>query len=64
MIGIYIIINNVNNKIYIGQSWKMEERWKKHRSHTHNQYLKNSIIKYGIENFSFNVLFEITSYRL
>ena len=61
---IYKITNNINNKCYIGQTIKTpEERWKEHKQHafgTHtndvNKSLYKAIRKYGIENFSFEVL--------
>lgn len=67
MIGIYKIKNYINGKIYIGQSWNIEKRWREHRSNdnnSHNYHLYNAFKKYGIENFSFDVLkeFEKTSY--
>ena len=61
---IYKITNNINNKCYIGQTIKTpEERWKEHKQHafgTHandvNKSLYKAMRKYGIENFSFEVL--------
>ena len=61
---IYKITNKINNKCYIGQTIKdPEERWKEHLSHafgTHpndiNKTLYKAIRKYGIENFTFEVL--------
>lgn len=60
MVGIYKITNLENNKIYIGQSINIEERWKDHRT----DYLRSDVLlyramrKYGIENFKFEVLEE------
>ena len=31
MIGIYKITNTKNEKVYIGQSTNIEERWKQHK---------------------------------
>ena len=61
---IYKITNKINNKCYIGQTIKTaEERWKEHQTHafrTHendvNKTLYKAIRKYGLENFTFEVL--------
>lgn len=65
MIGIYKITNLINNKIYIGQSINIEQRWKDHRSRAfqnNKTYLENhlyrAIRKYGLDNFSFEVIEE------
>ena len=63
MVGIYKITNNINNKCYIGQSVHIEERWKEHKSE-YNQERENkktlylAFKKYGIENFSFEIIEE------
>lgn len=64
MIGIYKITNNINNKSYIGKSIKIEQRWKNHifgaMSHKvpieQCSPLQADIRKFGIENFTFQVL--------
>jgi len=61
MIGIYKIVNIVNNKIYIGQSIEIKRRWNDHKSELkrnihHNIYLQKSWNKYGEENFIFEVI--------
>lgn len=61
---IYKITNQVNGKCYIGQTIKSaEERWKEHRQHafgTHpndqNKALYRAIRKYGLDNFTFEVV--------
>lgn len=61
---IYKITNKINNKCYIGQTIKSAEyRWKEHQAHafgTHkndvNKTLYKAIRKYGLENFTFEVL--------
>ena len=61
---IYKITNKINNKCYIGQTIKnAEERWEEHQAHafgTHpndvNKTLYKAIRKYGLENFTFEVL--------
>ena len=37
MIGIYKITNNINGKIYIGQSIDIKERWKQHLYKAYNK---------------------------
>lgn len=61
--GIYKITNKINNKIYIGKSTDIEERWKYHISHynyerEYDKPLYKSFRKYGIENFSFEIIEE------
>lgn len=65
MIGIYKITNLINKKIYIGQSENIERRWKEHRNRPFqkksSQYetpLYKAIRKYGINNFTFEILEE------
>lgn len=31
MIGVYKITNNINGKVYIGQSININKRWKEHK---------------------------------
>ncbi len=61
--GIYLITNETNNKVYIGQSVNIEKRFSKHKTTGFNinstvyEYpLYRAIRKYGLENFSFRVL--------
>lgn len=60
---IYLIRNNINNKIYIGQTIKkggFDERYGNNlRDYTHNEHLRNSIDKYGIENFHIDKEFNV-----
>jgi len=56
IIGIYKISNKVNGKVYIGQSWNIEKRFKEHRKRELNNHLKNAFNKYEIENFSFEII--------
>lgn len=65
VVGIYKIENKINHKVYIGQSWNIERRIKQHKNIEKNDHLKRSFDKYGIENFSFDVLvtFENISQR-
>lgn len=58
MIGIYKITNLTNGKIYIGQSTCIEERLKSHMRCSTNIHLRNSVSKYGKDNFKLEVLEE------
>lgn len=65
MIGIYKITNNINNKIYIGQSRNIQSRFNAHKtrpfnknSDEYNKRLYVSIRKYGLDNFSFEIIEE------
>lgn len=69
MIGIYKITNNINNKSYIGQSIQIEQRWKEHklkynweREKTKPLYL--AFQKYGLENFTFEIIEECKEEQL
>lgn len=69
MQGIYLILNKMNQHCYIGQSVDIEDRWRKHRSVAFNeptnreyQYpLYRAFRKYGLENFEFIVLEELSN---
>lgn len=62
----YLIINNVNKKVYVGITISPRERWLRHQSNSRNEasvrgkgtYLYNAMRKYGIENFSFEIVKE------
>lgn len=61
--GIYIITNLINNKVYIGYTTCFFDRFRTHikqlihKKHI-NSHLQNAFNKYGIENFSFEILEE------
>ena len=65
-LGIYMIKNLINNKVYIGSTERsFKVRWKKHvrmldSNKHHNKHLQNSWNKYLKENFEFSIL-EITN---
>lgn len=66
--GVYIIRNLINGKVYVGSSFKIEKRWRKHifdlRHRVHsNSHLQRSFDKHGEESFSFDVLEETTRPR-
>lgn len=59
--GIYKIKNQINNKVYIGQSIDIYTRWYNHkhdlRNGVHyNTHLQKSWDKYGEENFEFSII--------
>lgn len=60
MTGIYKITNVVNGKCYIGQSVDIVRRWRNHRGsyQTEDKALYRAMRKYGLENFTFEVLEE------
>lgn len=54
---IYKISNNLNHKIYIGQTIDPSRRWAEHKScRTHGMVITRAIIKYGADNFNFDVI--------
>ena len=58
---IYKIINNINNKIYIGKTSNIKRRLSQYNymlrfNLLHNSHLQSSILKYGRENFTFEIL--------
>ena len=60
---IYKITNKKNGKVYIGQSIDIEKRWYKHKNaykHEQNQnwLIYKAFIKYGLENFNFEIVEE------
>lgn len=65
MVGIYKITNLINGKCYIGQSTNIKRRWNNHKSDSvniksphYNYHLYRAFRKYGIENFSFEIIEE------
>lgn len=67
MIGIYKIQNLIDGKVYIGQSVHIQARFNQHKNEAKNgntRPLYNAIRKYGIENFSFEVIEECSKEKL
>lgn len=59
--GIYKIENQINHKVYIGQSKNIISRFKRGHLLLHNvcnEYLKASFLKYGYENFKMEIIKE------
>ena len=69
MTGIYLITNTVNDKIYVGQTVDIEDRWGNHKArlnggYHNNKHLQRSWNKYGSDSFSFTVLTECAEEQL
>lgn len=71
MAVVYIIQNQINNKIYIGVTVNLQERWYQHTSiaahpewkkDNRYHYLHSAIHKYGKENFSKSILETFSNY--
>lgn len=65
MIGIYKITNKINNNCYIGLSVDIYRRWNSHKQRykdesnkEYDKILYKAFRKYGIDNFSFEVIEE------
>ena len=57
--AIYKITNQINKKAYIGQSKELYERWQAHINNydkKHNSLIYQAIKKYGVNNFTFEIL--------
>lgn len=58
--GIYKITNKINNHFYIGQSKNIEKRWKDHiktaKENKNRTVLQKAFCKYGVDNFTFEIL--------
>jgi group I intron endonuclease len=57
---IYKITNTVNLKAYIGYSSNVNSRWQDHKSGYGSKVVYNAIQKYGVDNFTFEILAEDT----
>lgn len=71
MTGIYKFENLINGHVYIGQSVNIERRYKDHlsraKSEKSDEYYSTfhcALRKYGIENFSFNIIEECDKSKL
>lgn len=69
--GIYKITNNINEKSYIGQSIDIKKRFSRHKYNAvtiggrgYMYPLSQAIRKYGLENFSFEILEECSEAEL
>jgi predicted GIY-YIG superfamily endonuclease len=64
LIHIYIYENLINGKVYIGQTRDLNIRHMSHKCGNKNIPFDFAIKKYGIENFSFNVITCSTSQEI
>lgn len=57
---LYKITNQLDGKIYIGQSNNPEYRWKQHKADSRRtypvQYIHRAMAKHGVENFIFEII--------
>ena len=63
IIGIYKITNKINGKSYVGQSVNIHKRWTSEKNnafnpnaHEYNYPISRAFRKYGVENFSFEII--------
>ena len=61
MIGIYKIINNITKDCYIGSSINLHNRKSRHfkdlsKNKHHSIILQRAVNKYGIDNFTFEII--------
>lgn len=64
MTGIYKITYNKDGRCYIGQSINIEHRLKEHKKCEGQSYIHNAIKKYGLSNFTFEVVEECSRQEL
>lgn len=69
MCGIYMIKNQYNDKVYIGQSKDIKHRWSTHRTELNanrhvNRHLQGAWNKYGANMFTFEILEECAQDQL
>ena len=62
--GIYKIENKINHHLYIGKAKDIKHRWSEHKSAVNinnlNYPLYNAFKKYGIDNFDFSIIEEMS----
>lgn len=68
-VGIYMIRNRKNNKVYVGCSNNIRKRWYDHKTDLNknehgNEHLQRSWNKYGEDSFEFTVLTECNTEEL
>ncbi len=57
---LYRLTNQINGKIYIGQTTNISKRWSDHRAAARNnkpkQHIHYALIKYGIDQFNWDII--------
>jgi group I intron endonuclease len=56
--SIYLITNLVNDKKYVGFTNDPPQRWRSHKSLSSQSRISQAIQKYGIDNFTFEVIYQ------
>ena len=58
--SLYLITNKVNGKVYVGQAAEVAKRWYDHRKAVRmnkpTQIVHHAMIKYGLDNFVFEII--------
>lgn len=59
--GIYLITNKINNHMYVGGSIDIERRFREHKrgADANTQAIDRAILKYGKENFTYQIITEL-----
>ena len=65
---VYKIINRINNKLYIGITANYKQRMKEHFiyyncNRKRKSYLHNAVKKYGVENFTHEIIYRCNSWK-
>ncbi len=61
--GVYMYINKINSKVYIGSSKDIITRHKYHIKGKGSKCLYNAFKKYGLENFEFEIIYKYINYN-
>lgn len=62
---VYLLINTINNKVYVGQTWKsLEKRWMSGHGYKGCIFLQNAITKYGKDKFYYQILCMASSQKV
>lgn len=57
---LYLIVDLLNSKVYVGQTVSPKKRWSQHRAYAKRekpiQYIHRAMAKYGADNFEFDII--------